>query len=73
MGCAIVTTEATDHLKDLHDRMPFIIQRSHYKDWIQNNDGNFFDEALAKRIKFYPVSTYVNNPSHNDENCIFEA
>ena len=73
VGCAIVTTEATDHLKDLHDRMPFIIQRSYYKDWIQNNEGNFFDEALAKRIKFYPVSTYVNNPSHNDENCIFEA
>ena len=36
-------------------------------------DMNFFDEALAKRIKFYPVSTYVNNPNHNDENCIFEV
>lgn len=73
VGCAIITTQATDNLKELHDRMPFIIQRSLYKDWLQNKDMNFFDESLAKRIKFYPVSTYVNNPNHNDENCIFEV
>jgi len=73
VGCAIVTTSAVGHLKHIHERMPYIVQRSHYKDWLQSNELISFDEVISNKIAFYPVSTYVNNPNHNDKNCVFEV
>ena len=73
VGCAIVTTNAVDHLKNIHERMPYIVQRNHHKDWLQSNEIISFDEVIANKVKFYPVSTYVNNPNHNDKNCVFEV
>ncbi|HIK71835.1 MAG TPA: SOS response-associated peptidase [Gammaproteobacteria bacterium] len=73
VGCAIVTTSAVGHLKHIHERMPYIVQRSHYKDWLQSNELISFDEVISNKIEFYPVSTYVNNPNHNDKNCVFEV
>ena len=70
VGCAVVTTEASDHLTEIHERMPFIVHRSHYKDWLASNDGNFIDQTATNRVKFYAVSTYVNNPQNADQKCI---
>ena len=70
VGCAVVTTEASDHLTEIHERMPFIVHRSHYKDWLAANNGNLVDETSSNRVKFYAVSTYVNNPQNTDQKCI---
>jgi len=73
VGCAIVTTEAVDHLKNVHERMPFIVQRAHYKDWLNSNTVNSFDDSLARLIEYYPVSSYVNNPYNDDDQCLIKV
>ncbi len=71
LGCAIVTTESLDSAKEIHERMPVIVSRNHHKDWLNSHEVNPFDELMSKKIIHHPVSTYVNNPIHNDENCVF--
>jgi putative SOS response-associated peptidase YedK len=72
-SCAIVTTAANSALEYIHSRMPLIIPKEGYRDWL----GGTIDEAArwirpcpAELLEAYPVSTYVNNPAHNDPRCI---
>ena len=71
LGCAIVTMEALETTKEIHERMPLIVARSHFKEWLEGSDSNSFDEAMVKSIKHHHVSTHVNNPTNNDPKCIF--
>ena len=71
LGCAIVTMEAQETTKEIHERMPLIVARSHFKEWLEGSDSNSFDEAMVKSIKHHRVSTHVNNPTNNDPKCIF--
>ena len=69
VGCAIVTLEATDHLKPIHSRMPAILDKSAYQDWIQGSEEDVYDLSISNKIEFYKVSTIVNNPKNDSENC----
>ena len=71
LGCAIVTMEALETTKEIHERMPLIVARSHFKEWLEGSESNSFDEAMVKSIKHHRVSTHVNNPTNNDPKCIF--
>ena len=71
LGCAIVTMEALETTKEIHERMPLIVARSHFKEWLEGSDSNSFDEVMVKSIKHHRVSTHVNNPTNNDPKCIF--
>ena len=71
LGCAIVTMEALETTKEIHERMPLIVARSHFKEWLEGSDSNSFDEAMVKSIKHHRVSIHVNNPTNNDPKCIF--
>ena len=71
LGCAIVTMEALETTKEIHERMPLIVARSHFKEWLEGSESNSFDELMVKSIKHHRVSTHVNNPTNNDPKCIF--
>jgi len=71
LGCAIVTMEALETTKEIHERMPLIVARSHFKEWLEGSESNSFDELMVKSIKHHRVSTHVNNPMNNDSKCIF--
>ena len=71
LGCAIVTMEALETTKEIHERMPLIVARSHFKEWLEGSDSNSFDEVMVKSIKHHRVSTHANNPTNNDPKCIF--
>ena len=71
LGCAVVTMEALETTKEIHERMPLIVARSHFKEWLEGSYSNSFDEAMVKSIKHHRVSTHVNNPTNNDPKCIF--
>ena len=40
LGCAIVTMDALETAKEIHERMPFIIARSHFKEWLDGSEAN---------------------------------
>jgi putative SOS response-associated peptidase YedK len=71
----IVTTEANDLLRPLHDRMPVILPREHYADWLDPQRKE--DELLSLLIPYpvrlltmYPVSDWVSNARHEGERCL---
>ena len=70
VGCAIVTTDASSNLQNVHRRMPCIIKSDEHKFWLEGKDINTLDTSIGERIKFFEVSTYVNNPQNDNERCI---
>jgi putative SOS response-associated peptidase YedK len=75
-SCTILTTEANDRIRDLHDRMPVILSPDHYGPWL---DPHLDDvQALESLLTSYPsdemclrpVSRRVNNARNDDPACI---
>lgn len=63
-SCTIITTAANEVMAPIHERMPVILDRDNYDQWL--NEGA--TELLAPysgEIDIYPVSTKVNKPSSN--------
>ena len=74
--CTILTTSANELMADLHDRMPVILDRSAYELWL---DATVQDTRIlvpllrpfpSERLAAHPVSTWVNSPRNDDQDCI---
>lgn len=74
-SCTILTTEANEVVRPLHERMPVILPTSANEVWldpVQRPEtlrpllrGYSSEEMLA-----YPVSKHVNSPRNDDAECI---
>ncbi len=75
-SCTILTTEANELLRPIHDRMPVILDRKDYDLWldpaVQNAEPlqQLLRPYKADAMMSYPVSTQVNNPANNSPECI---
>lgn len=79
-SCAVLTTRAGGHLRDLHDRMPLVLPANEWDTWL----GGSTEEAArllepqtpktleerAGELLVVPVSTWVNNVKHDDPACV---
>jgi putative SOS response-associated peptidase YedK len=76
VSCTILTTEANEVLKPIHDRMPVVLDKKYYDLWLnpQVQKLESLKEVLhpypASAMTAYPVSTLVNNPKYNNADCI---
>ncbi len=75
-SCTILTTEANDLIRPIHDRMPVIVAPEDYGRWL--------DPAVEKPemilpllrpypsapMEAYPVSTWVNSPTRDEPRCV---
>jgi putative SOS response-associated peptidase YedK len=75
-SCTILTTEANDLVRPIHDRMPVIVAMENYGLWL--------DPAVQKPepilpllrpypsepMETYPVSMWVNSPARDDAKCV---
>ncbi len=70
----IITTAANQLLEPIHDRMPVIIPESRRLSWLLSRDVkemlSFLESYSQDDMECYAVSPYVNNPDHNDEQCL---
>lgn len=74
--CTIITTEANDILKPVHDRMPVILKPKDYDEWLDPKENN--TERLQKLLVPYSaeemashaVSTSVNYPESDSPELI---
>ncbi len=73
----IITTDANDAVKDLHNRMPAIISDPHdFGFWLDpdTDDEGKLQKLLAPCdpiiLDCYPVSRYVNNARNKGKECI---
>ena len=72
----IITTEPNEKIRALHNRMPVILDRGAYADWL--NPERSVDEPLLRLLRpcpadimeAYPVSTRVNSPKNDHPSCV---
>ena len=75
-SCTIITTEASESIREIHHRMPVILKPEAYPEWLNPNNQDISDlkEILEKkrltRFVSYPVSKQVNSARNNDPSCI---
>ncbi len=75
-SCTILTTDANDRIRPIHDRMPVILPPEDYDLWL--DPGVQEPEAVLPLLRpapddllrAYPVSTLVNSPRHDSPACI---
>lgn len=74
-SCAILTTSPNELTCEVHDRMPVILPPEQYDLWLDPAFTNReelcamlkpYDAAQMKKV---PVSTRVNSPAYDDEEC----
>jgi len=75
---SIITTAANTFMKDIHDRMPVILDQKDIKLWLDQDFNQEKHLSLLKpyasnQMKAYQVSPHVNNSRNKDENCILNT
>jgi putative SOS response-associated peptidase YedK len=73
---ALITTDANDIVRPIHDRMPVILQPKDYEAWLdlENQDTMALQRLLqpypGEAMMAYPVSSFVNNPRNEASRCM---
>jgi putative SOS response-associated peptidase YedK len=76
---AIITTEAKGEVSKIHSRMPVILDKTAYANWLDPDENDpkrlreIIREGSVTSITGYPVSKRVNSVSNNDPLCIEPA
>jgi putative SOS response-associated peptidase YedK len=71
-SCAVITTEPNAVMRAIHDRMPVILPRDAYAEWLDpgNRDPAPLQRLLVPcdpvQIRAHPVSTRVSRIGHDD-------
>jgi putative SOS response-associated peptidase YedK len=68
--CTVITTDATDDLGRIHDRMPLMVEPERWGAWLDprtDKDGvlDLLVPAAPGRLQAYPVSAAVGNVRNN--------
>ena len=75
-SCTIITTQASDSMRDIHLRMPVILKPKIYETWLDPANQNVTElteimkNEIITELTGYPVSREVNSTRHNDPSCI---
>ena len=75
----ILTTTPNELSRPIHDRMPVILASEDHQAWLDpgNQDQDSLRALLVPcpddQLTCRPVSSHVNNPRHDDEQCIRET
>jgi len=75
-SCTILTTAANDLMRPIHDRMPIILPPEDHRRWLDPSIQAapqilpLLRPYPDSQMQIYPVSTAVNNPSHDSPDCI---
>ena len=75
-SATVLTTRATDDLGRIHDRMPLLVEKQRYAEWLDPSSSD--PESLARLLvpaapgllRAYPVSTEVNNVKNDDPDLV---
>ena len=74
--CTIITTSASESIREIHHRMPVILNPKFHEKWLNSEIQDpkeleiILQDGITHDIKYYPVSTLVNSVKNNDPNCI---
>ena len=75
-SCTVLTTEANDLMRPIHNRMPVILEAKNYDLWLdaEATKPELLQPLLhpypTEEMTAYPVSTAVNKPTNDSAECI---
>ena len=75
-SCTIITTAASKSIRDIHHRMPVILDPKFHEKWLNYDIQDsielqfIINDYIIHDMIFYPVSKLVNSVKNNDPNCI---
>jgi putative SOS response-associated peptidase YedK len=74
-SCTLITTAANALMSPIHERMPVILSRNHYHDWLatqttEDQAINLLNQADYATMCSVAISNHVNNPRHDDAMCL---
>ena len=69
LSFTILTTDAYDGLRDLHTRMPMIMDADGMQAWLAG-EPPVLAADIGTVVQFYPVSPKMNKPSYNAPDCV---
>jgi putative SOS response-associated peptidase YedK len=78
-SCTILTTEANEVLRPVHDRMPVILHPDDYELWLAGDNrerallGELLKPYAAEEMVGYPVSSSINSPRNQGAKLIERA
>jgi putative SOS response-associated peptidase YedK len=79
LSCTVITTEATDDVGRIHDRMPMLVEPDSFGAWLDpalthpDEVRSLLVPAAAGRLESYPVSTAVNKVANNGPELVKPA
>jgi putative SOS response-associated peptidase YedK len=75
-SCTLITTEANARMRSVHDRMPVILAPEVWSAWLDPDTRDpeplraLLRPVPAEAIELHPVSAHVNDPRHDDPECL---
>lgn len=78
-SAAVVTTEANGMVSQIHDRMPVLLPREAWDDWLDPDvdDRDYLQSLLEPApddvLEMYPISTSVNNVRNEGPDLLLPA
>jgi putative SOS response-associated peptidase YedK len=77
-SCTILTTEANELMRPLHDRMPVILDAAAENLWLDPRSPvdalrSLFVPFASERMEAFPVSAWVSNARHEGPQCLEPA
>jgi putative SOS response-associated peptidase YedK len=75
-SCTLLTTEANDLMRPIHDRMPVIIPPDAYSLWLDPEQrdpaklAHLLKPYAGEKLAVHPVGSTVNDASHDDPLCV---
>ena len=74
-SCTILTTTPNELMAPIHNRMPVIVEPEDFDLWLHPEPDpeqglHLLRPYPAEKMVAYPVSTLVNNPRHDNPECI---
>jgi putative SOS response-associated peptidase YedK len=74
-SCTIITTAANALMQPIHERMPVIIAKEDYRQWLDDQQSlaglqHVLSTDSYSGMTVKPISPWVNNPKHNDRRCL---
>lgn len=77
--CTIITTAPNELMSALHNRMPVILDKSDYAEWLDPSPRkpetlqHLIKSYPSEKMAAYPVSTLVNVPTNDRAECVVPA
>ncbi len=74
MRCCVLTTEANEVMRTVHDRMPVVLAHERVMDWLGDDERDVLDaliaDAATQPLHLERVSTFVNNVRNDGPECM---